>query len=411
MDLEKTKPTELCLVETQKEDLSSNLKTGDEDAGNDGDGEMYNLDRAFQELGGFGRFQFFIVVSCSILRMTGMHFVYAFAFLTLEQEYVCRDTPGGVMKPCSAEQTICPALSAGTFMEYEVDTTAEVYAINWFVQMGLECASKNRTAMMASSFLISYGVAGVLFFSVPDRWGRRKSFMTFLSINLFAQFLMIFVPTYWARVTGYSLMGLSSQKVGMSYVYLFELLDSSHKSMGSSVINSVDCSVTLFTCFYFYFICSHWMPLVLAVTALSSVTALIFFSVVPESPKWLLLKGRRSEAIEALNRIGSFNGSSNRVPANAQFMESETPQEKERAESVRQSQIGLEASIFSHKNAVDVVSVYTSLASRVQQKKGKKKTEALKKAGTLRSFAAANQKQELSENTVTVLLMLTCIAT
>jgi hypothetical protein len=42
---------------------------------------------------------------------------------------------------------------------------------------------------------------------------------------------------------------------------------------------------------------------------------------VPESPKWLLIKGRRADAITALNRIAVFNKSEYKIPEDAEFME------------------------------------------------------------------------------------------
>ena len=41
----------------------------------------------------------------------------------------------------------------------------------------------------------------------------------------------------------------------------------------------------------------------------------------PESPRWLLLNGKTKEAIANLNYIAWFNGSSERIPENAEFIE------------------------------------------------------------------------------------------
>jgi len=42
---------------------------------------------------------------------------------------------------------------------------------------------------------------------------------------------------------------------------------------------------------------------------------------IPDSPRWLLSKGKREEAISVLNKIARINGSKNRIAANAHFME------------------------------------------------------------------------------------------
>lgn len=41
----------------------------------------------------------------------------------------------------------------------------------------------------------------------------------------------------------------------------------------------------------------------------------------PESPRWLLYNGRVDEAIEAINYMAKFNGSSEKIPLDATFQE------------------------------------------------------------------------------------------
>ena len=48
--------------------------------------------------------------------------------------------------------------------------------------------------------------------------------------------------------------------------------------------------------------------------------------VFPESPTWLLSKGRDADAIKAFNFIARFNFTSNRIPDDAKFAESMTRQ-------------------------------------------------------------------------------------
>jgi hypothetical protein len=42
-----------------------------------------------------------------------------------------------------------------------------------------------------------------------------------------------------------------------------------------------------------------------------------------ESPKWLLVKGRRKDAIECFNKIAEINLCARRIPADATFSEFE----------------------------------------------------------------------------------------
>jgi hypothetical protein len=52
-----------------------------------------------------------------------------------------------------------------------------------------------------------------------------------------------------------------------------------------------------------------------------SISALIVAFFCPESPRWLLVNGKRLEAIDALNKIAKVNGSPHRIPITASFVE------------------------------------------------------------------------------------------
>ena len=91
------------------------------------------------------------------------------------------------------------------------------------------------------------------------------------------------------------------------------------------MINIFDAFPMVVTCFYFMFISKNWVHLSLFFCILSYV-ALIAALICPESPRWLLVSGRSSEAIEALNKIAQMNkvSSAKYIPANALFVEDPT---------------------------------------------------------------------------------------
>ena len=49
----------------------------------------------------------------------------------------------------------------------------------------------------------------------------------------------------------------------------------------------------------------------------------------PESPKWLLINGRKEEAIEALNRMAKLNGSEVRFSTTDHFQEETLKQQND----------------------------------------------------------------------------------
>ena len=65
---------------------------------------------------------------------------------------------------------------------------------------------------MISVKYIVYGIAGLLFFAMPDRFGRRFTMNFWLSIHLMAQLLILLEPNYWARFAGLVIYGIAQLK-------------------------------------------------------------------------------------------------------------------------------------------------------------------------------------------------------
>lgn len=66
-------------------------------------------------------------------------------------------------------------------------------------------------------------------------------------------------------------------------------------------------------CLYSLFISRNWFYLQLFMTSIGTLSFLIVLLLVPESPKWLLINGRKQEAVEALNKIAKINGVDSKI--------------------------------------------------------------------------------------------------
>ena len=56
-----------------------------------------------------------------------------------------------------------------------MNTNAEYYMDNWFVEMDLVCANPVQTSFMITVRYIAYGLIGLFVFSIPDIFGRKWS--------------------------------------------------------------------------------------------------------------------------------------------------------------------------------------------------------------------------------------------
>ena len=190
--------------------------------------------------------------------------------------------------------------------------------------MDLICESKVQTNTMISSHYIAFGVAGLLFFSMPDSLGRKTSMVLNLSIHLAAQYMILFVPLYWARFLGLVLFGFAQLKNTVCYIWMAELVPKNYSDSVSVTLTSFDSFTIAVVCLYFLLVSRDWFPLMMTMTALCTLALLFAAWYMPESPTWLLSKGRVSEAIDSFNQIGRINGAKKLIPANATFVEAPT---------------------------------------------------------------------------------------
>ena len=102
--------------------------------------ERYNLDQAYTKIGSFGPMQWMLTFVTSVFRNSGNYIYYTFAYLILEQQYLC-SWGGQDYQSCSNED-ICLAQEAQqTDLLYKVDESYKYYFNNWFTELDLVCVA------------------------------------------------------------------------------------------------------------------------------------------------------------------------------------------------------------------------------------------------------------------------------
>ena len=129
------------------------------------------------------------------------------------------------------------------------------------------------------------------------------------------------MPTYYGKLVGYMLYACGNTKNSISFVWIFELVENKYKSACCSTVNTVDTLTMVVMGFYILFVSRNWFPIELAYFCVSLVNYICMLLFMPESPKWLLINGHTDRAIAEFNYIAKVNGSSNRIPETAQFIE------------------------------------------------------------------------------------------
>jgi hypothetical protein len=75
----------------------------------------------------------------------------------------------------------------------------------------------------------------------------------FGGFSVLAQFIIILIPNLYARQIGYALMGLCQLKNGVSYVWMFENVESPNKSTVCGLMNMFDTVSLAVVAIYFMY--------------------------------------------------------------------------------------------------------------------------------------------------------------
>lgn len=162
--------------------------------------------------------------------------------------------------------------------------------------MDLMCVSVAKIGIMISAYYVGFAIGGV-FFTWPDKYGRKFSCIFGLALSAVSQTVMIASSNFWVRFAMFFLSGLSQIKNSCSYVWLSECTSKDYKPKAFTYINIVDALPIVLMCVWFKYINKYWLYLPLLFTVLCYI-AIIFAFFCPESPRWLLVNGKSKEAIE-----------------------------------------------------------------------------------------------------------------
>ena len=89
------------------------------------------------------------------------------------------------------------------------------------------------------------------------------------------------------------------------------------------MINMFDALPLVVTCIGYLYLSKHWYWVCFGGAVLTYTATIVAFFC-PESPRWHLVNGRTPDAIRALNQIAEINGSLERIPEEAIFVEDPT---------------------------------------------------------------------------------------
>lgn len=170
--------------------------------------------------------------------------------------------------------------------------------------------SDGEVALIASMVFIGVLVGALFWGPFADKYGRRYAFILGCGIIIVFGFLSGVAPNFGVLLAFRALVGFGVGGSTIPFDLLAEFLPNSHRGRFLIYIEYFWTIGSMFVAGTAWVLLSHsgWRVLVY-VTAIPVTLSLIFsIFVLPESPRWLLEKGRTVEAEEIMRNAMAYNG-------------------------------------------------------------------------------------------------------
>ena len=180
--------------------------------------------------------------------------------------------------------------------EYSIVTEFDIYCDrDWIIHM------------TTSIFFIGWMIGALIMGWVSDNYGRKKTlFISYFSIML-AGTISPFVGNVYVFILFRFAIGFFIPGAGLLMMTItHEIVGTKRRPLAGIILWTGFTSALCILPLIAYFV-PRWKTLILVCSAPYFVW-LLFWKFVPESIRWLRLKGRITEALEVFQRIGKWNG-------------------------------------------------------------------------------------------------------
>ncbi|XP_055547162.1 organic cation transporter protein-like [Wyeomyia smithii] len=194
---------------------------------------------------------------------------------------------------------------------YEFDS--RIFGPTIISEFGLVCDREHMNSIVEMCFLAGAAMGSVGSGWISDQFGRRHTLMAFATIQAATGFYLGFVNSLEMFMAARAILGFASMSVTVvSFVLVVELVSGKPRTV-IGILNILPVAISYMLTAGIAFYVREWRLMQFAITAPGAVLLLMWYWV-PESPRWLLAKGKIEELKRLIDTAARVNG--RRLPLN-----------------------------------------------------------------------------------------------
>ncbi|CDW89142.1 solute carrier family member 5 [Stylonychia lemnae] len=264
---------------------------------------LLSVDEAFDYCGGFGRHQTLLMIFMIFSMKSAGFFLNALSFLELQPVYECQNLHSDIWYRCQ-KKVFCSDSS----VTKRIDWSEQESLDNFISQFHLECSDSFYIGLIGSFFLVGIVLGCLTLTRLGDILGRKPIFIVGMLLQITVCCTLVFIDNIWIAYLMVAIMGVAlTGKQYVGYTYLIENMPKSKQVIVGSFEFICEGLVFLSVCGYFLWVNKNWIYLQIP-TLVLSILGTVYMIFQPESPRFLVSKGRFDQARTCFNIIAKRNG-------------------------------------------------------------------------------------------------------
>ncbi|XP_072178150.1 organic cation transporter protein-like [Diadema setosum] len=186
------------------------------------------------------------------------------------------------------------------------DYDRSLYTRTVIEEYDLVCGGEVYVQVAQSFFYGGYLVGSALFGTLADVYGRYYALFGAILLNVLFGYGILAFKSYWFFVLLRFCQGVANVALFIvTFVYVTESVGTTRRNV-AGIVTAIPYAVGYMVFAGIAYLVRDWRKMVIAITT-PFIPLLLFMLIVPESPRWLISRGRKDEAKKTITKMAAVN--------------------------------------------------------------------------------------------------------